>query len=362
MEKDKRNYGIDFLRVLSMIFVIILHCNLQGGLISNVPQNSIQYKFIWLLEIIAYPAVNIFALITGYVLYDKKNVKIKNYLNLWLEVAFYAFFVNLSFDIVNSNMVLPKDYLYSFIPVTSGQWWYFTAYSGLFIMIPFLNKAIANINKHNFKILFILIIIIFSFYDTISKAFNLNDGYSVIWLIVVYILGAAIKKCDIAKKIKSSNLILLMLILYFITYIYKIYGFEFNFLNLSINNNLLITYTSPTILGVAILYVIIFSRINFNEIWKMIIAFTSPSAFSIYILNNHVLIWNNIMCGLFTKISNKSTIYIFACILSFTFLFIIGSIIVDKIRIRIFKLLGIFEYTNNIQNKIYKLKEKHIKI
>ena len=41
---------------------------------------------------------------------------------------------------------------------------------------------------------------------------------------------------------------------------------------------------------------------------------------------------------------------------------IIGSIIVDKIRIKIFKLLGIFEYTNNIQNKIYKLKEKHIKI
>lgn len=358
MKKDKRNYGIDLLRVLSMIFVIILHCNLQGGLISNVTQNSIQYKFIWLLEIIAYPAVNIFALITGYVLYDKKDIKIKNYLNLWLEVAFYAFFVNLLFDIINSDMVIPRDYLYSFIPVTSGRWWYFTAYSGLFILIPFLNKAITNINKQNFKILFVIIITIFSIYDTISKVFNLNDGYSVIWLIIVYILGAAIKKCNIAKKIKTSKLILLMLILYFITYIYKIYGFEFNFLNLNVTKNLFISYTSPTMLGIAILYVIIFSRINFNKIWKRIIEFTSPSAFSIYILNNHILIWDNIMCGLFSKISNNSIIYIFICIFSFTFLFIIGSIIVDKIRIKIFKILGIFEATNTIQNKIYKLKEK----
>lgn len=34
IQATKRNYGIDFLRIISMIFVICHHIQMQGGLIN----------------------------------------------------------------------------------------------------------------------------------------------------------------------------------------------------------------------------------------------------------------------------------------------------------------------------------------
>lgn len=48
--KDERNYGIDLLRVISMIFVLILHCLGHGGILYNTELNSPQYKFVWFIE------------------------------------------------------------------------------------------------------------------------------------------------------------------------------------------------------------------------------------------------------------------------------------------------------------------------
>ena len=66
----KRNYGIDMAKFLSMFMVVILHNLLQGGVLSlsNVSFNNMGY---WLLENLALPAVNIFAIITGFLMVDK---------------------------------------------------------------------------------------------------------------------------------------------------------------------------------------------------------------------------------------------------------------------------------------------------
>ena len=76
MKKQDRNYGIDLLRILSMVFVIVLHSLGQGGILSASVSQSSQYKAAWLLEIIAFCAVDIFGLISGYVSYNK-TTKIK---------------------------------------------------------------------------------------------------------------------------------------------------------------------------------------------------------------------------------------------------------------------------------------------
>ena len=67
--KEKRNYGIDFLRIYSMFLVVLLHSLGQGGLLYNLSMPDKQHSFVWFLEIFAYCAVNIFGLISGYVSY-----------------------------------------------------------------------------------------------------------------------------------------------------------------------------------------------------------------------------------------------------------------------------------------------------
>jgi len=361
---NERNYGIDLLRIVSMFFVVILHCLGQGGILNNVEINSIQYKFAWFIEICAYSAVNIFALISGYVSYSdkEKEVKYSNYINLWIQIVFYGLIVTLIFDLINTSLVSKKDYLIVLFPFTNNLYWYFTAYTGLYFIIPFLNNGIRNCTIPTTKRIFIIIIIFFSIINTFTNSFVLNGGYSFVWLVLLYILGATIKKCNIGKNLKNYQCIIAVLCLCFITYLYKIYGLEVSILNLKINKNLLVSYTSPTILGIAILYLIIFSKIKFKSYLKKIIKFAAPSAFTVYILNNHRLIWKYVMKNLFINISDQSILKIFIFITVFSSLFVIFSILIDKIRILLFEKIHIKIFIDKVDkllnillNKLEKL-------
>lgn len=348
----ERNYGIDLLRIVSMFFVIILHCLGQGGILSGAKINSIQYKCAWFIEICTYCAVNIFALISGYVSYTntEKKVKCSNYINLWLQIVFYGLTVTMIFDIINPSLVSKKDYLIVLFPFTNNLYWYFTAYTGLFVIMPFLNNGIRKCTTQTMKRIFIIIIIFFSIINTLANNFILNEGYSFIWITLLYILGAALKKCNIGKRLKHYQFIIAMLSLCFITYLFKIYVSK-----TSIN---LLSYTSPTILVIAILYIINFSKIKFNSFSKKIIKFIAPSAFTIYILNNHRLIWEYVMKDLFINISNQSIIKIFIFIIGFSSLFVTFSILIDKIRILLFKKFHIKVLIDKINNLLAVLLNK----
>lgn len=356
--KTKRNYGIDLLRILSMLFVVLLHSYGQGGILANVTPGTMQYKCSWMVEIIAFCAVNIFALISGYVMYDKKDIKLSSYINLWFQVVFYGLIVTLIFDIADTTVATRSDYIRSILPVTKNLYWYFTAYTGLFFLIPFLDKAITNLSNTALKKYFIIIIAVFSVYDTITNKFNLSLGYSVMWLLLVYILGAILKKCEIAKKVKTYKLVLMLIGLYLITFLYKMYGFEFNIIEYSITKSIFINYTSPTILGVAVLYVLIFSRLKFCSIFEKIIKFAAPSAFTIYLLNNHALIWQYVISGMFSTTATRSVIVILVYTFGFSIAFVVISILIDRVRIQLFKVLKIQTLSIKIQNIIYYLINK----
>ena len=355
--KDERNYGIDLLRIISMFFIVILHCLGQGGILKNTIPNSTQYKFAWLMEIFAYCAVNIFALISGYVSYSnkEKRTKYSNYINIWLQVVFYGLLITGIFNFIKPELIHIKDYILVLFPVSNGLYWYVTAYTGLFVLMPFLNKGIRNCSDRTLKKLFIVIIIAFSIFDTITKRFVLSGGYSFIWIVLLYILGAIIKKCEIGKNVKCYHALFGICILCLITYIYKIYGWQITKLNVKITNDILVSYTSPTILGISILYIIGFSKINFTNIFKKVIKFAAPSTFAVYLLNNHRHIWEYVLKNLFVKISNQSILKIFVYTVGFSILFVIGSILIDKVRVLLFKVCKVSFIIDKIEEILNKI-------
>lgn len=44
-----RNYGIDFLRMISMIMIVMLHTLGHGGILRSVSFLSVHYQIAWLL-------------------------------------------------------------------------------------------------------------------------------------------------------------------------------------------------------------------------------------------------------------------------------------------------------------------------
>lgn len=84
---NKRNYGIDCLRIVSMIMVAVLHVVGLGGVLSALESSPTWYNIVWLIRVAAYCAVDCYALISGYVGVFAKH-KYSNYIVLWLNVAF----------------------------------------------------------------------------------------------------------------------------------------------------------------------------------------------------------------------------------------------------------------------------------
>lgn len=91
MNHSSRNYGIDLLRIISMIGVVFLHVLGHGGLLHSY-NSPVEFSMVWFFEILSYPAVNCFVLISGYAGYKEDNIspKIKNLFSLLFTVLFYS--------------------------------------------------------------------------------------------------------------------------------------------------------------------------------------------------------------------------------------------------------------------------------
>ena len=87
--KNKRNYGIDLLRIFSMINIIILHINI-GTHLFIVKNKNPKFKSVWLSEIMSYWAVDGFGIISGIVGYKKS--KFSNLFYLWIQTFFILLF------------------------------------------------------------------------------------------------------------------------------------------------------------------------------------------------------------------------------------------------------------------------------
>ena len=85
---SQRNYGIDLLRLVLMYMVCLLHTLGQGGLLQAAAPGSAGFALLWLLEVLAYCAVDGFAMISGFTASDRpqKYVKI---VDMWFQVFFY---------------------------------------------------------------------------------------------------------------------------------------------------------------------------------------------------------------------------------------------------------------------------------
>ena len=251
MSKE-RNYGIDLLRLVLMYMVCMLHTLGQGGILNASVAGTGGYKVFWFLEILSYCAVDGFAIISGYMANDKPR-KYEKLIDMWFQAFFYSFIVTMILTIIGINDTWSKSAIIkSAFPVTFGYFWYFTAFFALFFSIPILNSFLFTIDTNMTKKVFIIIVILFSVLGVLGDPFKSNNGYSAIWLMVLYCIGVLAKKIKLFETRRSITLIILWALCIVLTWGAHVF----------IGINLLTNYVSPTILLSGILMVVLFSRIS----------------------------------------------------------------------------------------------------
>lgn len=240
MQKAQRKSGIELLRIICMLMIIVLHAYTYGGINQIADTYGGEFEdtayFIW--SFFRTP-VNVFIIITGYfmskdVLDFKKSYR--RIPKVYATMLFYSILLTLaafiiyssqgylmmnetsdtlsssadSLEIYAANRLSGKFAVYSiikmFFPVFSRQWYFLTNYVIILLLSPFINKVLVEIDKKQFKILLGLLFVFLSIYPTIStmgglreifsteKVLPIEYGKSFISFLFMFIIGAYLKR------------------------------------------------------------------------------------------------------------------------------------------------------------------------
>lgn len=345
VNKQKRNYGLDLLRIFSMISIINLHINLRTGFL-RANKNDIKYKTCWRLESFSFFGVNCFGLISGIVGFHK--YKFSNLIYLWFISAFYSV-LECSFLFFRNRKNLTQLF-FSFFPIITRYHWYVNAYFIMYLFLPFINLGINILNVETFRILVLLYISFFSIYYLIRALFTKKDysflisGYSSSWLTILYIIGSYFGKY-ILERISKSNI--------FIKFFNLMNYIGFSLLSSEIffrtGNNFLINYLSPTILFQALSLVMIFHSINIkNKSIIKVIKFITPLVFSATLI--HLILFKFKIVIFFFYSNGFNEKFLFFKIYLISLIVFIICIIIDFFRLLLFNFLRIREFCIVIEN------------
>lgn len=358
----ERNHGIDLLRIISMSMVVLLHVQGMGGVLRSVEKFSFNYYVAYFLESFAFCAVNIFALITGYLAY-KSKLKYRSIIKLWVQVFFYSVLISIILYIALPGRVSPKDIIRSFYPTLSGRYWYFTYYFAVFFLSPYINKLIDALDRLQFKRLLITMVLLFSVMPALVSrdVFNTSLGYSPMWLIIMYFSGAYIKKYtlnDYITKKRSAFLYLVSVVLVFISII--IIGvITMAVFKETRNPYRLLNYTSPFIYASSIGAFLCCLNMKFNNrIIIRLIAFFSPISFGVYLIHMHPVFKREILINWFVGYADLSPPLLFIVVLLTSVSMYIICALIDYVRLQLFKIAQINKFAVFIEEKTLKLFDK----
>ncbi len=356
------NSGVDLLRILSMFYIVTVHALNWGGVFEAAQPGTGAFACSALLRAITMTCVDIFALISGFVGYSekKKPLRIAPLLQLYLQVVTCGVAAAAVFMIVRPDIVSLKDFVLPFIPITGNLYWYYTAYVGLFILMPLLNAALRSLPKRTLRVILIAMFAAFSVYTCVADRFKLQGGYTTFWLILLYIMGGILKKCEVGKKIKPWMAFAGIAVLTVVVWLWTLFGLELSVFGVEIKRNMLYPYTSPAIVAASALYVIGFSKLRCGRFVTRLAAFALPSVFAVYLINGNDLIHTYLIEGRFAHLVAGSPLVMVGTIVGFSAAFVAASILLDRVRVLVFDLLHVPQALASIDRAAHRLVEKYI--
>ena len=351
----KRDLNFEILRIFSIFLIILHHYALKGGLDAELDTFSINKLISNFIVIGGKVGVNLFVLISGYFLINSK-FSMKKIIQIVLQVLFYSVICGILayfLDLKDAKWVIK-----SFFPISYRIYWFATAYVGLYLLSPFINKLLNSITKKQHKYLLLILLIMLSLTHSIllSSEPYMND---IAWVIFVYMIAAYIKKYDIIepkrncyKFIAIFGYIIMFLIGALCTYLaQKIQIAEEGIHYYTSMNSIICLITSIAIF-------MCFKNIKISDKYNKVICFFSSASFGVYLFHDSAIrefLWKNILKTPYFYWANAGSL-ILHIILSAIIIYILGTIIETArkkiMNGRIFKIRRIDNFIKKIDENL----------
>jgi len=151
--KQARESGIELLRILAMMGVILLHYNnaTMGKALVLANEGSINQYIVYLFENICICGVCIYIMISGYFICTTQTRKLSKVFELFLQI----FLFKCAFYILNILSGAEVFSLKGFFVNTIPNNYFVILYSVLYIISPYINVVLLKLSKKQFEKLLI---------------------------------------------------------------------------------------------------------------------------------------------------------------------------------------------------------------
>ncbi len=348
MAKKTRNANMEFLRMLSMCMVVMLHALGKSELLVNLAsEGSANGVIAGILEALSISAVNIFILISGYFLIDS-GFKLGRLAELIFQMLFYsigAFVVCLMFGIRPEGGINTYFLLNTAFPVHMDVFWFLSSYVIVYVLLPVISGGVKAITKKQFATL----IAVMLFFESILKTClpirfeGDTKGYDAIWFLTVFLIGAYIKLYGF-KYLRSS---LSGLVLYILaTALIAIENFAIDFCRVHFGRfeeikGVAYEYNHIFVLLAAIgLFACFLNKKEAGAKASAVICALSPMALGVYLFHENLSLrynWQKWL-GIYDSINTPTYLFAVKIIGAVLTIYVCGTV-VDFIRIKLFALI-----------------------
>ena len=290
--KTNRRTGIELLRILAMFAIVLGHFVAHSnGFTTAISIKNPLVIAERMVESFGLFKVNIFILITGFLMIEKQmdfsQIK-KRLFPLWKQVFGYSVAILIVMIVFFRPSII--ETIKSFLPILCYRYWFITTYFVLIILTPIINRAFHNIEEKSMRKIVLAIVGCFALWQTIMPFVTTVDdmkGYSIIWFVVVYIIGGYIKKFGI--NLVNNKLRIPLYLLMSVCYLGYSYAVELFSAKANIKVNIPY-YNSIFALVASIALFNFFLKININGKIGSVISYLSGSVIAIYLISDNPLV------------------------------------------------------------------------
>lgn len=333
MKSKMRLSNMELLRIVSMLFVMMLHANFlgihapyQSDLVVN-PFTTVVRCFI---EALAIVAVDVFVLLSGWF---GINFSIKKLTGLLFQVIFFSLGFFIVFAIVSPSMAFTVDKVKG-IFLMNGDYWFVKAYIVLFILSPVLNMFVEHATKKQFQLVLFSFYMFHTLYGWLmdaSVAFTMN-GTTGLSFIGLYLLGRYIRLYPfrLIKLRKSVDVLIYVGCTSVLT--------MFNILLLAKGQAVtvegrLYSYASPLVIVSSVYLLLYFSKLSFSS---KVVNWIASSCFAVYLFHCNGFFFGKYYRDIIRNLYDDTCVSVLRIVLYILAIYIL-AILLDKVRMFLWK-------------------------
>lgn len=220
MTQRKRLPGLDLLKILSMLLIIFHHLSKHGGFWA-ASMGATRWGIAVLNGLFA-PSVNIFVLVSAYLMIKRGRVTVKGYLRLYAEVVFYTALSYAVACLLGAQSFSAVMLLKSFLPISYPVFWFAKMYFLMYLAASLLLVVVKHLEKKQYTVTVGAIFLILSLQTFLRlDILPLFNGFSALWFMLLFLLAGYWERFGFSLKKRYWALIYAVSTVYMCLWVYQ---------------------------------------------------------------------------------------------------------------------------------------------